>query len=114
MAELDFSGMTLSQIQALIDAANAEYHERYYERQTEVEQIRNTIAQTIAEIETLLGPETEEPGVDTIRGVRNYTGVEMAANAEIALPLAFEGLDILTQTVLKLAKVVASQTDRPV
>ena len=102
--------MTLDEIQALISAAQTEYHER----QSEVDEIRNGISTTIAELEALLGPETTEQGLDNIREIRNYSGAEMAQNASIALPLAFQGLEMLANTTLKLAKVLASQTDRPV
>ena len=110
----NFTDMTLAEIQALITAANVEYHERYYERQEEVQAIQDNISTTILEIETLLGPETTEPSIDHIRGVRNYSGEEMSTNAAIALPLSFQGLEMLAETTLKLAKIVASQNDRPV
>lgn len=114
MALPDLNNMTLDELQAIISAAQTEYHERYYERQSEVDEIRNGISTTIAELEALLGPETTEQGVDNIREIRNYSGAEMAQNASIALPLAFQGLEMLANTTLKLAKVLASQTDRPV
>ncbi len=114
MALPDLNNMTLDEVQALISAAQTEYHERYYERQSEVDEIRNDISTTIAELEALLGPETTKQGVDNIRKIRNYSGVEMAKNASIALPLTFQGLEMLANTTLKLAKVLASQTDRPV
>lgn len=105
--------MTLAEIQDLITAANAEYHSRYYERQEEVQAIRDNISTTILAIETLLGPETTEPSLDHIRGVQNYSGADMAEHAAVSLPLAFQGLETLTETVLKLAKIVSSQNDRP-
>ena len=106
--------MTLAEIQDLITAANTEYHARYYERQEEVQGIRDNIAATIAEIENLLGPETTEQGLNNIREVQNYSAAEMAANAGVSFTLTFQGLETLTETVLKLAKIVASNNDRPV
>ena len=114
MALPDLNNMTLDELQALISSAQTEYHEQYYKRQSEVDEIRNGISTTIAELEALLGPETTKQGVDNIRKIRNYSGAEMAQNASIALPLAFQGLEMLANTTLKLAKVLASQTDRPV
>lgn len=65
------------------------------------------IAAAIDTLDTLLGAEAAEPGVDSIRAVRGYTGEVMADNAHVALPLAFQGLEILTTVVRDIAATIA-------
>lgn len=65
------------------------------------------ITGAITALDTLLGAEHAEPGVDSIRAVRGFDGQVMADNAEVALPLAFQGLEILTTVVRDLAATIA-------
>lgn len=69
---------------------------------------RVRIAATIGKLDALQGPEDAGPGTGSIRAVRGYDGQTMVENAAVALPLIFEGLEILTSTVLDLARVIGS------
>lgn len=65
------------------------------------------IEDSIAALDSLLGPEGAEPGTENIRAVLGFDGQTMADNAAIALPLAFQGLETLTKVVRDIAKTVS-------
>jgi len=67
------------------------------------------IEDSITALDGLLGPEGAKPGIDSIRAVLGFDGKTMVANAAIALPLAFQGLEILTKVVRDIATTIANK-----
>lgn len=105
---MDVSQLTAVKVEALLLAL-----------QTRLDQIRlgeldaqhartGRIEGSVIALDALLGPVDSVPGVESIRAVRGYDGETMAANAAIALPLAFEGLEILTHVVRDIATSIAA------
>ena len=78
---------------------------------------RARLAGTVGTLEDLLGAEGASPydpagdAPPTIRSVGAHTPEVMAANAGIALDLILSGLEVLTATVLDLARLVAESQE---
>lgn len=110
MAVPDITGLSEAEIVTLIQTANARYYQVQEATKTTVEQKHASAAAAISTLTALLGPVNATAGVGSIRAVRKYDGPTMATNAALALPLAFQALEILTATTLDLAHVVANQS----
>lgn len=69
---------------------------------------RQEVGETIAALQSLLGPEGATPGLTSIRAVRAHGDELIAANPGQAVVLILAGLEEITKTILKLAQVVAN------
>lgn len=112
-----FEGKTAAEIAEVIAAAStAMYAAQQAEAATDAAR-RAQIGSAIAGLESLLGPVDAPAGVESIRAVRAFDAADAAAgkprgqtmgeNAGLALSLAFEGLEILTDLVRDIATVTA-------
>lgn len=108
----DLNELTLEELRDWISALNQRHAQLEAERRAEAVQRRESVAAAIADLEGLLGPESGEPGVGDIRAVRRYAPEVMAQNSGVALALAFEGMEQLTETVLEIAHVLAAQSSK--
>lgn len=104
---MDVSSLTLEETETLISQAHARIEQIRLASRTAQDERTTRIEDSIEALDQLLGAEDAEPGVDSIRAVRGYTGEDMAANAAVAFPLAFEGLEILTRVVRDVASTIA-------
>lgn len=107
MALPDLTNLTKEELFELISVANNSYILR---QQSEAEEENNRkviIADAIQDLNDLLGPEGGPANQTTIRGVLAYGDSVIAANPGQAAVLAIKGLEILTETVLEIAKVVS-------
>lgn len=104
----DLTNLTLDEVRELIGTLNNLYAQLVAEQSTERDQRRIDIGGAITALDTLLGAVDGEPGTSDIRAIRRYDVQTMGENAGLALSLAFEGLEILTSTILDIAHVIAS------
>ena len=110
--------MTIAELTALINQATAQLRLRREQEQQEEQDRRSQIADAVATLEVLLGPEGATPDVNSIRAVRAFDmldvangktpGTTMGENAGLALSLAYAGLEQLTSTLLNVARVLAT------
>lgn len=104
----DLSNLTLDELRDLIDAMNNRYAELIAEQSTDRENRRTDIGGAVTALESLLGLSEGEAGISDIRAIRRHDVQTMGENAGLALSLAFEGMEILTATVLDIAHVIAA------
>lgn len=106
---INTDSMSLEDLAAAIQQLNQAYYQRQAQQQADADQKRTDVADAISALDALLGPETGDPGIDSIRDIRRFDQQTMADNAGLALDLAFTGLEILTATVRDIAHVIANQ-----
>lgn len=104
---MDVSTLTKEEVEDLLRQLNARLEQIRLEARDRQDERTTRIEDSISALDALLGPVDAAPGVDSIRAVRGYDGETMATNAAIAFPLAFHGLEILTQTVRDIASTIA-------
>lgn len=102
----DSTGWTLAQFEAAIQQLQQEYYAAQRAQHDTAEARKAAIGAAATDLETLLGPVDAPKTTGNIRGARQFTGAEMAAGAEVTLPLIFAALEILTDTTLDLARAV--------
>lgn len=107
MAIPDISGLDESDLITLMQQANQLYAQKQAANASDAAARRQSIANAIATLDTLLGPADAAKGTTSIRAIRQYTGAEMVTGAATALPLIFQALEILTTTQLDIAHVEA-------
>lgn len=105
---MDLTGLSTEELTTLLNQVNDALRISIEADSQEQYQRRIDIGDAIASLEALLGPEDAVAGTDSIRAVRQFTSQQMADNPELAFPLIFLGMEILTSTTLNLAKVVSS------
>lgn len=118
MALPDISNLTIAELRELTGQTTAAI---YAAEEAAKNQEANRLAQiseAIASLTALLGPVDAPAGTGSIRAVRAFDtldlaagkprGTTMAANAPLALSLQYQGLELFASTVLTIAKVVAS------
>lgn len=106
---MDITTLTKEEIEDLMRLAHARLDQIRLEARDEQTERTTRIEDSISALDGLLGPIGAEPGIESIRAVRGFDGQTMADNAAIALPLAFHGLEILTQTVRDIASTIAAK-----
>lgn len=116
MALPDISTLTLEELAQLSQAVNTLYVQKQQEDRDEAETAKESVANSIAELKTLLGdpsaPAWPGPGsgvTPTISNLQKHTGSAMASNASILFPLILEGLRIQTVQGIALSTWVQSQ-----
>lgn len=102
---------SLDDLRSLIEEATAAFFALQEQERQETDVARATIANAVAALEQLLGPTAPAPGTDSIRAVLAYGPETITANASTVVPLILQGMEILTNTLLAVAKVSASQID---
>lgn len=108
MSVPDLTNLTAVELREWITALNERFTQLAEQQTTELEQRRAQISEAITDLGALLGPVEGVAGIGDIRAVRRYDAETMGANAGLALSLAFEGLEILTTTILNIAHVIAA------
>lgn len=106
---MDISELTTDELEQLISDAYLQIEQLRIEARDTQSERTDRITAAIDTLDALLGEEGAEPGVDSIRAVRGYTGEVMAEHAAVALPLAFHGLEILTTVVRDIAATIAHE-----
>lgn len=106
---MDVTSLTFEEAEELVVLLRARLEQLRVEARDQQTVRTGRIEGAIAALDTLLGPVGAPPGVDSIRAVRGYDGQTMADNAAIALPLGFEGLEILTTVVRDIAATIAAE-----
>ena len=104
---MDVTQLTEAEVQELMGQLSLRLEQLRVEARDSQTERAERITAAIGTLDALLGAEDAEPGTDSIRAVRGYTGEVMAEHAAIALPLAFQGLEILTTVVRDLAATIA-------
>lgn len=107
MALPDISNLSVDELLELVSKANTTYLQKQQEEADEDINRKLAINQAIVDLETLLGPANSPPGETSIRAVRAYGDAIIEANPGKAAVLSMLGLEILTETILDIAKVVA-------
>ena len=109
---INLTDLTPEELRTLLSQISAELANREQQAQTEAIELKDEIADGISTaIATLIGPLDKKgstPDLETIKGVLRYSPAEMAANPQIAFPLAFQGLLILAEAAEKIARAVAT------
>lgn len=106
---LDLTELTPEELRTLLSQISSELSAREQAQQDERSDLTAQISEAVATLEGLIGPEDKEgtaPDLETIVGVLRYSPEDMAANPQLAFPLAFQGLHILAEATLKIARVV--------
>lgn len=111
MAIPDLTNLTADELITLITNANTRYHAIQAAEEQENADLRTAIDGSIAQLETLLGPEGGPASADSIRGVLAYSDEQMVAAAGLAFRLAFTGLAEVTRITLDIARVVSRDND---
>lgn len=101
----DYSDWTEAELIAHINSLNAAYAARQRENEQTEAETRAAVTTALTDLNALIG-DGDPKGTGSIVAVRQYTGAEMAAAAQVALPLAFHGLEILARATRDLARVV--------
>lgn len=94
---------TPDELRAIISQASSRLEQLARDDAATQDSLRADIAAAVTALDALIG-DGDPKGVGSITAVRHYTGAEMAANADIALPLAFHGLDILARVTRDIAR----------
>ena len=102
----DLTELTPEELRTLLSQISSELSSREQAAQDERSDLTVQIAEAVATLEGLIGPKGEGPDLETIVGVLRYSPEDMAANPQLAFPLAFQGLLILAEATLKIARVV--------
>ena len=106
---LDLSTLTPEELRTLLSQISSELAAREQTAQEERSDLTVQISEAVATLEGLIGPVDKEgttPDLETIAGVLRHPPEDMAANPQLAFPLAFQGLLILAEATLKIARVV--------
>lgn len=104
---MDVTQLTEAEVRELLSQLQLRLEQlRIEARDTQTERTER-ITGAITALDTLLGAEDAAAGVGSIRAVRGYPGEVMAEHAAVALPLAFQGLEILTTVVRDIAATIA-------
>lgn len=103
----DLSELTTEDLRTWIDALNNRYAQLEGQRAAQALQRKTDIANAIARMETLLGPDDAEAGTGNINAVRNFDAETLGANSGLALELVLAALEELTVTTLNIARVIA-------
>ena len=104
---IDVSTLTREEIDALYPALAARYAELEAAAADEARDLNSQIAAAVASLDALIGT----PGVKnttSIHGVLCYSGQEMVTSAAVALPLAFQGLLRVAETLRDVAVATTS------
>ena len=104
---MDITALSKEEIEELIRQANQRLAQFRLDEHNAKNARTTRIEDSITALDGLLGPSDVEPGTDSIRAVLGFDGQTMADNADIALPLAFQGLELLTKVVRDIAVTVA-------
>lgn len=109
MTSPDISGLSLTDLQLLLDQVRQQINVVVTQQQQQQADDRASIGAAITALTTLLGPADAPPSTDSINGVLGYDAATMGENAGLALHLAFEGMKILTETTLNIANVMGTK-----
>lgn len=109
MAVPDISGLSKQELHDLIQAATAAYRAAETAELGEVETRRKAVADAIAALTALLGPENAPPSITSIRGVLAHSDATITQNAALAHRLMLQGLEAAVAALLDVAHVVAAQ-----
>ena len=96
----------LNELAELINQASALYSQLQQAAQTEKAEAQAAVRNAITNLENLLGPVDEEPSQNSIRGVLAYGKAVIVANPGTAFMLILQGLEILVQNQIDLAKAL--------
>lgn len=103
----NLTNLTADELAALVTEATQLLQGLREQEREDSETRKDDIQASIAALDALLGPVDGDPGVDSIRAVRQHDEQTMGENAGLALSLAFEALEIVTTTTRDIAAVVA-------
>lgn len=99
--------LTPDQLRALLSQASSRLEQIARDEADTETQLRNDIAATVDELETLIG-DGDPKGLGSIVGVRQYTGEEMVGQAATILPVIAHGIELLARSQLDIARVVGT------
>ena len=99
--------LTPDQLRILLSRASSRLEQIARDESDTETQLRNDVADTLTDLDALIG-DGDPKGTGSLVAVRQYTGPEMAAAAQVALPLAFHGLEILARATRDIARVVGT------
>lgn len=101
----EISTLTDAELQELAVAVSTAISQRAQTAETEKRDTRAAVTTALTDLDALIG-DGDPKGTGSLVAVRQFTGDEMAAAAQVALPLAFHGLEILARATRDLARVV--------
>lgn len=114
---MNLNGKSVAELQQLLVDVSDALQQAQRQAESETATRREQIGAAIDGLTGLLGPADAQPGVDSIRAVRAYDtadqasgrdrGQTMAENAGLALSLAFEALEAVTDAARNIAIVVS-------
>lgn len=114
----DITGLTLPELRELLGQVTYRVAQVELTQQEADAARRVTIQGVIQPLTDLLGPVGAPPGTGSIRAVRAFDAVDIAAgkprgttmaeNAALALSLLYEGLEVMAANALNLSQVVAN------
>ena len=96
----------LTELTELINQASALYSQLQQAAQTEKVEAQAAVQNAIANLENLLGPAGAKPSQNSIRGVLAYGKATIVANPGTAFMLILQGLEIMVQNQIDLAKAL--------
>ena len=105
---MDLESMTIAQLRGLIQHAQARIEQIVQDAQQSEQDNLAAIGAAVAALDALIGDGAPK-GTGSIVAVRQYTGAEMVTHAAVALPLVFEGLEILARATRDLARAVGTR-----
>ena len=96
----------LTELAELLNQASALYSQLQQAAQTEKVEAQAAVQNAIANLENLLGPVGAKPSQNSIRGVLAYGKATIVANPGTAFMLILQGLEIMVQNQIDLAKAL--------
>lgn len=103
----DLDALTPDELRALISQASSRLEQMARDEADTVDSIRTGLTETLTDLDELIG-DGDPKGTGSIVAVRQFTPAEMAAAPQVALPLAFHGLEILARATRDIARVVGN------
>lgn len=110
MTPTEISNMQDEEVSALIAALKQTLAAREAARQQKADELKEGIANAVEVLENLIGPNAPTvPSLNSITEARLFTGAQMKAGSELALPLLFTGMEILARVTLDIAEHLAGR-----
>lgn len=105
---MDINELSREELEVLLRQVYARIEQLELDERDAQRDRTDRISEAVSALDTLLGPVDAQPGTGSIRAVRGYDGATMAQHAEVALPLAFQGLEMLADVVHDIAVTLST------
>lgn len=103
---MNIETLSTDELRALLDQVAQLIQVRRAQEVADQQSRQERITDAITDLTGLLGEEDAAPSLESIRGVQAHTDQDIAAHPVLAIRLILAGMEVLTDTMLDVAKVV--------